>query len=82
MGAWHLFLAGKGDGGRRAHPGQHGVEPLRIASKTIKMTLSLGVSVCPPVSEDFEECTRAADAALCSAKAAGVNRVVRFSREI
>ena len=53
-----------------------------IASRTIKMTLSLGVSVYPTDSEDFEECMRAADSALYSAKAAGSNRVVRFSQNM
>jgi diguanylate cyclase (GGDEF)-like protein len=53
-----------------------------IASRPFKMTLSLGVSVYPTDSEDFEECMRAADAALYSAKEAGCNRVVRFNQNM
>jgi len=54
----------------------------KIASKTVKMTISLGVSVYPTDSEDFDECMRAADSALYSAKGAGCNRVVRFSQDM
>jgi diguanylate cyclase (GGDEF)-like protein len=53
-----------------------------IASRTFEMTLSLGVSVYPTDSGDFEECMRAADAALYNAKEAGCNRVVRFSQNM
>jgi len=42
------------------------------------MTLSLGVSIYPQDSEDFQECMRAADAALYRAKKAGGNRALRF----
>jgi len=51
-----------------------------ISTRTCKITLSLGVSVYPTDSEDFEECLRAADAALYNAKQAGCNKVVRFSQ--
>jgi len=54
----------------------------KIASKTIKMTISLGVAVYPTDSEDFDECMRAADTALYSAKGTGCNRVVRFSQDM
>lgn len=53
-----------------------------IASKTLKMTLSLGVSIYPTDSDNFDECMRAADTALYSAKEAGCNRVVRFSQNM
>jgi diguanylate cyclase (GGDEF)-like protein len=46
------------------------------------LTVSLGVSIYPADSEDFEGCMRAADAALYKAKEAGSNKVVRFSREM
>ncbi|MDH3813551.1 MAG: diguanylate cyclase [Acidobacteriota bacterium] len=49
-----------------------------IASRKLKMTLSLGVSIYPQDSEDFQECMRAADAALYCAKEAGCNRALRF----
>lgn len=42
--------------------------------------MSLGVSIYPADSENFEDCMRAADAALYKAKEAGRNKVVRFSR--
>jgi diguanylate cyclase (GGDEF)-like protein len=53
-----------------------------IATRTFQMTLSLGVSIYPKDSEDFQECMRAADAALYCAKEAGCNRVVRFRRNM
>jgi len=49
-----------------------------IASRKLKITLSLGVSIYPQDSEDFQECMRAADAALYCAKEAGCNRALRF----
>lgn len=54
----------------------------QIGSRAFKLTLSLGISVYPTDSEDFEECLRAADAALYNAKEAGCNRVVRFNRNM
>jgi diguanylate cyclase (GGDEF)-like protein len=53
-----------------------------IATRTFQMTLSLGVSIYPKDSKDFQECMRAADAALYCAKEAGCNRVVRFRRNM
>jgi len=53
-----------------------------VDSRTRTLTLSLGVSVYPVDSDDFEQCVRAADIALYAAKAAGCNRVVRFTREM
>ena len=46
------------------------------------MTLSMGVSIYPTDSDNFEECMRAADSALYIAKGAGCNRVVRFSQNM
>jgi diguanylate cyclase (GGDEF)-like protein len=53
-----------------------------IASRTLKMTLSLGVAIYPQDSEDFQECMRAADAALYCAKEAGGNRAVQFRQNM
>jgi diguanylate cyclase (GGDEF)-like protein len=53
-----------------------------VDSGTFHLTVSLGVSIYPADSEDFEDCMRAADAALYKAKEAGRNKVVRFSREM
>ncbi len=55
---------------------------LQVDSRTFHLTVSLGVSIYPADSEDFEGCMRAADAALYKAKEAGSNKVVRFSREM
>ena len=55
---------------------------LEIDSRTFKMTLSMGVSIYPTDSDNFEECMRAADSALYIAKGAGCNRVVRFSQNM
>jgi diguanylate cyclase (GGDEF)-like protein len=54
----------------------------KIAGREFKLTLSLGVSVYPEDSDDFDECMRFADAALYRAKEAGSNLVVRFSEEM
>jgi len=53
-----------------------------VDSGTFRLTVSLGVSIYPADSENFEDCMRAADAALYRAKEAGRNKVVRFSREM
>lgn len=54
----------------------------QVDSTTFKMTVSLGVSIYPVDSDDFEGCMKAADAALYRAKEAGSNKVVRFSQEM
>jgi diguanylate cyclase (GGDEF)-like protein len=53
-----------------------------LAGREFKLTLSLGVSVFPEDSDDFDECMRYADAALYKAKEAGSNLVVRFSKNM
>jgi diguanylate cyclase (GGDEF)-like protein len=54
----------------------------KVGGREFKLTLSLGVSVFPLDSDDFDECMRFADAALYRAKEAGSNLVVRFSDEM
>jgi len=54
----------------------------RVAGRELRLTLSLGVSVSPLDSDDFDECMRFADAALYKAKEAGSNLVVRFNEEM
>ena len=54
----------------------------QVDSRTFQLTVSLGVAIYPADSEDFEDCMRAADAALYRAKKAGSNKVVRFSRDM
>ena len=54
----------------------------QVDSGTYHLTVSLGVSIYPADSDDFEDCMRAADAALYRAKEAGSNKVVRFSRDM
>ncbi len=54
----------------------------KVGGREFNLTLSLGVSVFPLDSEDFDECMRFADAALYKAKEAGSNLVVRFNEEM
>jgi diguanylate cyclase (GGDEF)-like protein len=54
----------------------------KVAGRELKLTLSLGVSVFPEDSDDFDECMKFADTALYRAKEAGSNLVVRFSENM
>ncbi len=51
----------------------------KVAGRRIELSLSVGVSVYPLDSDDFDECMRYADAAMYNAKGAGSNLVVRFN---
>jgi diguanylate cyclase (GGDEF)-like protein len=52
----------------------------KVSGRELKLTLSLGVSVYPKDSDDFDECMKFADAALYKAKESGSNVVVRFNQ--
>ena len=54
----------------------------KVAGRELKLTLSLGVSVFPDDSDDFDDCMKFADTALYRAKEAGSNLVVRFSENM
>jgi diguanylate cyclase (GGDEF)-like protein len=54
----------------------------KVAGSEFNLTLSLGVSVFPLGSDDFDECMKFADTALYKAKEAGSNHVVRFSKSM
>lgn len=56
--------------------------PFIVAARELFVTASAGVSVYPRDASDAQELLRKADAAMYSAKMAGRNGVVEFSREL
>ena len=56
--------------------------PIEVAGTAVRVTLSIGVCLCPDHGESAPQLLACADAAMYRAKHEGQNRVVFYSEEI
>ena len=57
-------------------------EPVRVGSREILVTISVGISIYPDVTKDAERLLKDADAAMHAAKDSGRNRYVFYTQEL